>query len=77
MVSFTARQWWHTPLIPVTTQVAIENKQYTPLIPAIERIIRKEETALRHGLTLRFSEAGSPFWTEVEVRAVLLSGPSG
>ena len=40
-----------------------------PLIPALERIIRWEETALRHSLILRFLETGLPFWTEVEVRA--------
>ena len=28
-----------------------------------------EETALTHSLILRFPEAGSPFGTEVEVRA--------
>ena len=39
-----------------------------PLIPALERIIKREETALRHSLSLRFLEAGLPFWTEVEVR---------
>ena len=38
-----------------------------PLIPALKRNIRWEETALRHSLILRFLEAGSPFQTEVEV----------
>ena len=40
-----------------------------PLIPELERIIKQEETALRLRLILRFLEAGSPFQTEVEVRA--------
>ena len=34
-----------------------------------ERIIRREETAHRHSLILRFLEAESIFRTEVEVRA--------
>lgn len=32
-----------------------------PLIPEPEEIIKWEETALIHSLTLRFLEAGSPF----------------
>ena len=40
-----------------------------PLIPALEKNTRREETALRLSLILGFLEAGSPFWTEVEVRA--------
>lgn len=40
-----------------------------PLTPALERNIRWEETVLMHSLILRFLEAGSPFWTKVEVRA--------
>ena len=40
-----------------------------PLIPELEKIIRREETALSLSLILRFLKAGSPFWTEVEVRA--------
>ena len=69
MISLTTRQWEHTPLIPVATLVAIETGSYTPLIPALERNIKQEETDLRHSLILRFLEAGSPFWTEVEVKA--------
>ena len=47
-----------------------------PLIPVVHAFntspkedYKMEETALRHCLTLRFLEAGSPLWTEVEVRA--------
>ena len=40
-----------------------------PLTPELERIIKQEETALSLSLILRFLEAGSPFWTEAEVRA--------
>ena len=40
------------------------------LIPAPERNMTKEETGLTHRLILRFLEAGSPFQTKVEVRAV-------
>ena len=39
-----------------------------PLISALERIIKQEETALSLSLILRFLEAKVPFWTEVEVR---------
>ena len=39
------------------------------LIPELERIVKWEETALSLSLSLRFLQAGSPFWTEVEVRA--------
>ena len=39
------------------------------LIPELERIVKWEETALSLSLILRFLEAGSPFQTEVEVRA--------
>ena len=40
-----------------------------PSIPELERTIKREETALSLRLILRFLEAESPFWTEVEVRA--------
>ena len=40
-----------------------------PLIPELERILKWKETGFRLSLILRFLEAGSPFWTEVEVRA--------
>ena len=40
-----------------------------PLNPALERNIRSEETALTHSFILQFLDAGSTFWTEVEVRA--------
>ena len=40
-----------------------------PLISVLKMIIKWEETVLRHSLILRFLEAGSPFWTEVEARA--------
>ena len=40
-----------------------------PLIPALERTTRGEETALTHSLILRFLEAGSPLLTEVKVKA--------
>ena len=39
------------------------------LFPAPERNIRREDTGLTHRFILRFLEAGSPFRTEVEVRA--------
>ena len=64
------------PLILVTTLVATEIEWCMPLIwwcrpliPALERNVRLEETALRYSLILRFLEAGSSFQTEVEVRA--------
>ena len=40
-----------------------------PLLQAVERIIKQEETALHLSLILRFLEAESPFQTEVEVKA--------
>ena len=40
------------------------------LIPAQERNIRLQDTALRHSLILRFLEARFLFLTEVEIRAM-------
>ena len=40
-----------------------------PLIPKLERHINREETALTHGLILRFLEAGLPIRTKVEVKS--------
>ena len=39
-----------------------------PLIPALGRNIRQEESVHTHSLLLRFLEAGPPFQTEVEIK---------